>query len=156
MGATHFTGPVLSGDLQQGQPNGPNQGFAVLEQDIDLLNTGAGNADYPIYLPAGSIILDFIVDVLTEWNSATSATLLIGNTVGGSQYLSAVDIHAGTAGRQALAQTAAQLAAMAGQTVLGVAAPLLPLVNIRVAAVGAGNVGAAHVTVRYAQQTSSN
>jgi hypothetical protein len=36
MGQTNFSGPILSGDLQQGETNGPNQGFCRLSQFVTL------------------------------------------------------------------------------------------------------------------------
>ena len=65
MGATHFTGPVVSGDLQAGQTYGPNQGLTVLAQTVSLTQNGATAVSGTLYIPAGSRIVDFTVDVLT-------------------------------------------------------------------------------------------
>ena len=151
MTATHFTGPVITGDAQYGAPNGPNQGYCTMEQQLLLQQTGVGNADYVMNIPAGSVILDFLVDALTAFNSATSAGLVIGNAVGGFQYVNTVDIKALT-GRAAITYTTAQLAAMAGLNVAGGSAPVAGNINIRIATVGATSAGTTLVTVRYAQQ----
>ena len=155
MGQTTFTGPVVSGDQGPGTPT-PNQGFALLEQQIGLATFGAaGSVDSVIYIPAGSIINAFDVDVLTASNNGTSSALLIGNTAGGTQYASSVDLKSAT-GRIAITYTAAQLAAMDGVTLAGVAAPTPTLINFRVTSVGTtGTAGYAVVTVKYAQLTSS-
>jgi hypothetical protein len=154
MGRTVFTGPVVTGDLQQGQVNGPNQGFVTLEQQIQLPQNGVGTFDFPLYVPAGSLLSAFDVDVLTAYDSATSATLSIGATAGGIDYASNISLK--TAGRIPITYTAAQLAAMDGVTVLGVAAPVVPLVNFRVVTAGATANGFVIVTLKYAQLTSSN
>ena len=128
MGQTTFTGPVVSGDQGPGTPT-PNQGFALLEQQIGLATFGAaGSVDSVLYIPAGSIITGFTVDVLTASNNGTIA----------------------------ITYTAAQLAAMAGVTIAGVAAPTPTLINFRVTSVGTtGTAGYAVVTVQYAQLISS-
>jgi hypothetical protein len=155
MGMTVFTGPVVSGDKFAGDANGPNLGYSLLEQQIQIPQSGAGNTDYTLYVPAGSIFQGFDVDVLTAFNSATSATLSIGTAAGGTQYVTGVDCKSAT-GRIAITYTAAQLAAMNGISVLGVAAPAPANVNIRMATVGATSAGFVNLTVRYAQLTSSN
>jgi hypothetical protein len=78
--------------------------------------------------------------------------MLIGNAVGGNQFVSSTSLTA--AGRSTPVPTAAQLAAMAGLTTAGAAAPVAGNINLRVTTTGAGPVtaGAAVVTVRYAQQ----
>ena len=155
MGQTTFTGPVISGDQGPGTPT-PNQGFSVLEQQIGLATFGAaGSVDSVLYIPAGSIITSFTVDVLTASNNGTSSALLIGQTAGGTQYVTSVDLKSST-GRIAYTYTAAQLAAMNGVTIAGVAAPTPTLINFRVTSVGTtGTAGYAVVTVQYAQLISS-
>jgi hypothetical protein len=151
MAATHFTGPVITGDLSQGQVNGPNKSYNITEQQIVFTNAaGPVTTNYAMYIPAGSVIQDFLVDVLTAFNSATSALLSIGNVANGTQYVTSVNL--AVAGRIAVTYTAPQLAAMNGLTALGAQAPTLPLLNFTVATLGAGVAGVAVVTVRYAQQ----
>lgn len=154
MTATHFAGPVMSGDLIQGQTNGPNQGFCVLEQSVNLTQDSTNAVSSTIYVPAGSRLLDFTVDVLTAFNSGTSATLSAGITAGGTEYVSGVNVKAAT-GRIAITYTAAQLAAMSNQSVLGVVAATTPPVVITITPSGATSAGYVTVTLRYAQLTSS-
>lgn len=152
MGATHFTGPVVSGDLQSGQTYGPNQGLTVLAQTVSLTQNGATAVSGTLYIPAGSRIVDFTVDVLTVWNSGTSATLSIGTSAGATTYDASVDVKTAT-GRIASVFTAAQLAAMNGVSLVGAASPTLPTVVFTVTPVGtAATTGYVEVTMRYIQQ----
>jgi len=150
MGATHFSGPVVSGDLQQGETNGPNQGFAVLSQSTSITQNSTTAVSSTLYIPAGSRIVDFNIDVLTAYNSATSATLTIGTAAAGTQYVGSID--AKTAGRAAITYSAAQLAAMNGVTVTGTAAATTAPVVVTVTPVGATSAGYVVVTVLYVQQ----
>jgi hypothetical protein len=150
MGATHFSGPVVSGTLQQGETDGPNQGFSVLSQSTSITQNSTTAVSSTLYIPAGSRIVDFNIDVLTAYNSATSATLTIGTAAAGTQYVGSID--AKTAGRAAITYTAAQLAAMNGVSVLGVAAPTTAPVVVTVTPVGATSAGYVVVTVLYVQQ----
>ena len=151
MGATHFTGPVVSGDLQAGETYGPNQGLAVLSQSVALTQNGTSAVSGTLYIPAGSRIIDFTVDVLTVWNSATSATLSIGTSAGATTYDGSIDVKT-AAGRIASVFTAAQLAAMNGVSLVGAASPTLPTVVFTVTPVGATTTGYVVVTMRYVQQ----
>lgn len=150
MGVTRFTGPVMSGDQLAGDPAGPNLGLARLSQTVLIQQSGAGTQNLLAYIPAGAIIEDFNIDVLTAFDSATSATLTIGKTVGGSEYVSSHDLK--TAGRAAITFTAAQLAAMAGLTTAGAASPTPANIDLQVVATGATTVGTALVTIHYVQQ----
>jgi hypothetical protein len=150
MTATHFSGPVLSGDLQRGETNGPNEGFMVLTQNTSIAQNSTTAVSSTIYIPAGSQIIDFNIDVLTAFNSATSATLSIGTAAAGTQYVGSVN--AKTAGRASITFTAAQLAAMNGVSVLGAAAATSAPVVVTVTPVGATSAGYVEVTIIYAQQ----
>ena len=150
MAATHFSGPVVAGDLQSGETNGPNQGNVVLAQSTSITQNSTTAVSSTLYIPAGSRIVDFNIDVLTAYNSATSATLTIGTAAAGTQYVGSID--AKTAGRAAITYTAAQLAAMNGVSVLGVAAPTTAPVVVTVTPVGATSAGYVVVTVLYVQQ----
>lgn len=152
MSATHFSGPVVSGTLLTGQTNGPNQGLARLSQFATIIQSGGALVQSAtLYIPVGSRIQSFDVDVLTAFNSATSATLSIGTTAGGTQYASGVDVKAAT-GRIAITFTAAQLAAMAGLTTAGAASPTVAPVVISITSVGAPSAGVVAVTASYVQQ----
>lgn len=151
MGATHLSGPLITGDLQSGETNGPNQGAVVLAQTTSITQNSTTAVSATLYIPAGSIIVDWDIDVLTAFNSATSATLSIGTAAAGTQYVSGVNVKAAT-GRIAPTLTAAQLAAMNGVSVLGVAAPTTAPVVVTVTPVGATSAGYVVVTILYVQQ----
>lgn len=155
MGTTTFTGPVRSGTLKAGETSGtatgPNIGLARLNQFATLIQSGGGLVQSTtLQIPAGSRITSFEIDVLTAFDSATSATLSIGTTAGGTQYVSG--INAKTAGRAAITYTAAQLAAMAGLTTAGAASPTTAPLVITVTSVGAPTAGVVTVAVNYTQQ----
>ena len=111
MAQTYWSGPLASGDRPPGSVNGSNVGLVVLSQTV-LINFDATLVqNATINLPVNTQLFDVYVDVLTAFNSATSATLSVGTSSGGTQYVSG--INAKTAGRSTTAHTAAQLAAMA-------------------------------------------
>lgn len=105
---TYVTGPLRTGTGLDTTAAGG--GEVVLSQTalITFDATLVQNATFT--LPAGCQIVDFYADVLTAYNSATSATLSAGTASGGTQYLSAVSVK--TAARRSNGFSAAQLAAM--------------------------------------------
>ncbi len=144
MGITAFSGPVATFTHQ---PDGTaagysDQGFAESTQTVVLTQNSTNNVLASLWLPQGAQILDFLIDDLTQWDSATSATLSIGSAAAGTQYVSAINTK--TAGRQAPTYTSAQLTAMAN---------ILTNVQlfIQVTVVGATTAGITRVTVRYIQ-----
>jgi hypothetical protein len=150
MGTTTFSGPVRSGTLKTGETNGPNLGFAVLEQETSITQNSTTAVSSTLYIPVGAKLIDILVDTLTAFNSATTAVLSVGITAGGTEYASGVDVK--TAGRVRPTFTAAQLAAMSNVTVLGVAAPTPAPVVVTVTPTGATSAGYVRVTLVYAQQ----
>ena len=149
MGTTTFSGPVRSGTLKTGETNGPNLGFAVLEQETSITQNSTTAVSSTLYIPVGAKLIDILVDTLTAFNSATTAVLSVGITAGGTEYASGVDVK--TAGRVRPTFTAAQLAAMSNVTVLGVAAPTPAPVVVTVTPTGATSAGYVRVTLVYAQ-----
>ncbi len=147
MAQTTWSGPLASGDRNAGESGGPNIGLATLSQTalINFDATLVQNATFNI--PAGSQIVDFYVDVLTQYDSATSATLSAGTTSGGTQYLSAINVK--TAARRPNAFSAAQLAAMddvgTNRTVVAT-----------VTSVGQPTAGQVRVTMLYVQTTADD
>jgi hypothetical protein len=136
--STYFQGAVKSGDGFSETATGV--GTAVFSQTalIDFNTTLTSEAVF--VLPKDGQIVDVVVDVLTAYNSATSATLTVGSASAGTQYAGAVD--AKTAGRVRPTFTAAQLAAMDdidGNT----------SVYATVTSVGQPTAGSARVTVLY-------
>ena len=112
MSQTTWSGPLASGDVNAGEPGGPNIGFVVLSQTA-LVNFVAGELvqDAAFNIPANSELVDFYVDVLTAYDSATSALLSAGTTSGGTEYLSAINVK--VLGRRPNAFSSAQITAMA-------------------------------------------
>jgi len=147
MSQTTWSGPLASGDINAGKSGGPNIGLAVLSQTvlIDFDATLVQNAT--VYLPYGSQILNIVVDVLTQYNSATSATLTVGTASAGTTYASGVN--AKTAARTTPTFTAAQLASMANIGSTG-------SVVATVTSVGQPTAGQVRVTYLYVQKTAND
>ncbi len=147
MAQTTWSGPLASGDRNAGESGGPNIGLATLSQTalINFDATLVQNATFNI--PAGSQIVDFYVDVLTQYDSATSATLSAGTTSGGTQYLSAINVK--TAARRPNAFSAAQLAAMDD---VGTNRAVVATVT----SVGQPTAGQVRVTMLYVQTTADD
>jgi hypothetical protein len=147
MSQTTFSGPLQSGDKAAGIAGGPNIGQAYLAQTalINFDATLVQNATFN--LPTSSQIVDFYVDVLTAYDSATSATLSAGTATGGTQYLSAISVK--TAARRSNGFSAAQLAAMddvgTNRTVVAT-----------VTSVGQPTAGQVRVTLLYVQTTADD
>lgn len=143
MARTSFTGPLASGTKEAGVSGGPNVGLAVLSQTVLVTFDATLVQSQTFNLPEGSQLVDVFIDVLTAYNSATSATLTLGSAAGGSQYVGGVN--AKTAGRAAPTLSAAQLAAMAdiGNNTSVVAT---------VTSVGQPTAGQARVTLFYVQK----
>lgn len=153
MGQTVFSGPVISGDKLAGDSSGfgPNQGNAILFQSTSITQNSTSAVTSELFLPANARIVGFYIDVLTAFNSATSATLSVGITAGGTDYVSGVDVHT-AAGRIAPIFTAAQLAAMDGVTLLGAASAVAPPLFVTITPVGATSAGYVQVGILYVQQ----
>jgi hypothetical protein len=147
MSQTTWSGPLASGDKNAGVTGGPNIGLAVLSQTvlIDFNTTLVQNAT--TYLPFGSQIVDIVVDELVAFNSATSATLSVGTTSGGTEYVSGVNVK--TTGRKSNSYSAAQLAAMDGIGNNGT-------VVATVTSVGQPTAGQVRVTYLYVQTTAND
>jgi hypothetical protein len=149
MGTTTFSGPVRAGTLKSGETNGPNVGVVTLMQETALTQNSTTAVSSTLYIPAGSKIINILVDTLTAFNSATTAVLSVGTTAGGTQYASGVDVK--TAGRVSPTFTAAQLAAMSNVSVLGIPAPTTAPVVVTITPTGATSAGYVRVTIVYAQ-----
>jgi hypothetical protein len=147
MSQTTLSGPLATGDRNAGESGGPNLGFVTLSQTV-LINFDATlvqNATFNI--PASSQIVDFYADVLTAYDSATSALLSAGTASGGTQYLSAVSVK--TAARRPNAFSAAQLAAMDD---VGTNRSVVATVT----SVGQPTAGQVRVTLLYVQTTADD
>lgn len=136
--ATYFQGAVKSGDGFSETATGV--GTAVFSQTALIDFNATLTSEAVFVLPKDGQIVDVVVDVLTAYNSATSATLTVGSASAGTQYAGAVD--AKTAGRVRPTFSAAQLAAMDdidGNT----------SVYATVTSVGQPTAGSTRVTVLY-------
>src|SRR5262249_41413304 len=145
--------PLMAGPKKDpGDTNNPdNQGSVQLTQDFTILaNTTQLVTAVAFNIPPGAQITDVLIHVLTMVNSATSAPLSIGSASCGTQYVSGVNVKAAT-GRLTPTYTAAQLAAMAGVSTAGAAAPIAGPVFIDITSVGQPSAGVVQVTVRYLQ-----
>ena len=147
MSQTTWSGPLASGDINAGKAGGPNIGLAVLSQTvlIDFDATLVQSAS--INVPYGSQLVEIVVDVLTQYNSATSATLSIGTAAAGTQYVSGVNAKTGV--RVYPTFTAAQLAAMDDIGTNGT-------VVATVTSVGQPTAGQVRVTYTYVQKTAND
>lgn len=136
--SSYMQGAVKSGDgfseTATGVGTATFSQTALITFDTDLVQEAV------FVLPKDGQIVDVVVDVLTAYNSATSATLTVGSASAGTQYAGAVD--AKTAGRVRPTFSAAQLAAMDdidGNTSM----------YATVTSVGQPTAGSARVTVLY-------
>jgi hypothetical protein len=109
MGTSTWSGPIKAGTVREGA--GANTGTAVLVQTgtvsreaSDLVN------DLTITLPANAQILDIYADPTVLYDSATSATLSVGYTSGGTEYAGSIDVKTG--GRKRMTLTVAEALAM--------------------------------------------
>jgi hypothetical protein len=147
MSQTTWSGPLQSGDKPAGIAGGPNIGQVLLSQtflvtfDATLVQTTSIN------LPASSQIVEIYADVLTAYNSATSATLTVGSAAAGTQYVTSVN--AKTGGRNTTTHTAAQCTAMAN---ISTNTALFATVT----SVGQPTAGQVRLTIQYVQTTASD
>jgi hypothetical protein len=147
MSQTTWSGPLASGDINAGEVGGPNIGFAVLSQTVLIDFDATLVQNKTTYLPFGSQIVDVIVDELVAFNSASSATLSVGTTSGGTEYVSGVNVK--TTGRKSNSYSAAQLAAMDNIGSNGT-------VVATVTSVGQPTAGQVRVTYLYVQTTAND
>jgi hypothetical protein len=134
-----FSGPIRVGDTGEGST--ANVGTPNLVQSTTLTQNGAdANVSGTLYLPASAKIIDIIVDNLTVFDSATSATVSVGTAAAGTQYASGVN--AKTAGRIRPTFTSAQLTTMNG---ISTNTTLVATVTV----VGATTAGITKVSIVY-------
>jgi len=140
---TTFTGPLISGPKWNPDGNGPaNTGLAVLSQQVSLTQNGTTAVSATMAVPPNAQLASFNIDVTTAFDSAVSATLTIGTSAAGTQYVGSIS--AKTAGRAAPTYSAAQLTAM-----LNVGNNTN--VTVTVTPSGATTAGAVTVTMIYIQ-----
>lgn len=88
---------------------GSDAGHAVLTKQTTIQAGGVAADDASVTLPAGAEIVDIILDTVVA-HTATTYTMDVGVTAGGTEYVTALNIKA--AGRFRPTFTAAQLTAM--------------------------------------------
>lgn len=145
MGTTAFSGPLATFTHE---PDGTASGYSdlglcVLAQSATITQNSTTAVSATMYLPENAQILAFNIDVTTAFDSVTSATLTIGQSAAGTDYVSGVS--AKTAGRASPTYTTTQLGNMAN---IGAHAAVVATVT----PVGATTVGAVIVTVLYVQK----
>ena len=147
MGTTTFTGPVKAGDIlnTSGTTVGQdvsNVGWTVMAQSrvIDII--GATEANQVVAtLPAGSQIVDVILNTTVVNNDTGTATVSVGTVAAGTAFLPATNVKATGTTRGTLTNAAAT----------DVGTNDLQVVANFTAANGNGSTGAATVTVLYLQ-----
>src|SRR5690349_24694115 len=138
MGTSTFGGPMRIGDTAEGTLI--NVGTPLLSQATTLTQNSTTAVSGTLYLPTAAIIVDIIVDVLTAFNSATSAVLTVGTAAAGTRY--AGSVNAKTAGPVRPTFSAAQLTAMAS---IGSTTPVV----VTITPTGATSAGQVKTTILY-------
>ena len=137
-----FSGPVRIGTVKEG--SGVNTGLVVLAKSVAL--PAAPGATTLGTIPAGSQILNFIVDVTTQFNSAT--TLTVGTSGSAAAYLASTTITASGDNKRIL-QSVVDASLVAGAlTNVGTSDVTL----IATTASSTATAGAATLTVLYVQR----
>jgi hypothetical protein len=147
MSFSTFSGPIRVG-TQRYNP-GRNTGLVVLTQSYDtgVVTAGVGNVDAQLgILPAGSQIINILIDQVVVPGGSSTSTISVGNTSGGAELSAAVATTAG--GRFTGTTTAATQ--LAWQTSTSADTP----VYVRYAVGTAAGVGRAIITVVYVQRAS--
>lgn len=136
--ATYQQGALKAGEGASEVVSGT--GYAVFSQSAVNAGVATLTQNITFVLPKNAQIVAFFIDVLTAYDSATSATLSIGSAPAGTQYVSGVN--AKTAGRAAPTLSAAQLLAASDITTN-------TTVYATVTSVGQPTAGSVRVTVQY-------
>lgn len=148
MGFSTFSGPIRSGTVREGAAE--NTGLVMLTQSYDtgVVTNAAGNVDAPLgILPAGSQIVNILIDQVVVPGGSSTSTISVGSTSGGADLSAAVATTAG--GRFTGTTTAATQ--LAWQTSTTADTPVFVRYTVGVAA----GVGRAIVTVVYVQRASN-
>jgi hypothetical protein len=138
MGQSTFGGPLRVGDKVGGTTK--NVGTLIASQSARLVADGTNAVSATLYLPKKAVITEIFVDVIVAFDSATSATLTVGETAGGTEYASGVNCKTGI--RVYPTHTRPQLVAMNASNSGG---PIIATVT----PTGATTTGEVKVTVQY-------
>jgi len=145
--ATYMQGALKAGSSAS-EPLGAtavaaaDTGYAVFSKTVTLQAATLTNVDATMALPVGAQIIGINADSTVAW-TATTASLTVGLTAGGTDFVTGFDVKTITRGPTA-AFTAAQLNAM--QSLASGSSTLA----FRVASTGANAVGTTIATVTYA------
>ena len=148
MAFSTFSGPIRSGTVREGAAE--NTGLVVLTQSYDtgVVTNAAGNVDAQLgILPAGSQIVNILIDQVVVPGGTSTSTISVGSTSGGAELSAAVVTTAGgrfTGTATAATQLAWQTSTSADTNVF-----------VRYAVGVAAGVGRAIVTVVYVQRASN-
>lgn len=148
MGFSTFSGPIRSGTVREGAAE--NTGLVVLTQSYDtgVVTAGTGNVDAQLgILPAGSQIVNILIDQVVVPGGSSTSTISVGSTSGGAELSAAVATTAGgrfTGTATAATQLAWQTSTSADTNVF-----------VRYAVGVAAGVGRAIITVVYVQRASN-
>lgn len=147
MGASTFSGPVKAGPISQTTgttvgTNVANVGFVLMAQSAVIDIIGATAADQVVAtIPAGSQIVDVILNVTTANDDTGTATVAVGTSGTATAFLPATSVKSAATTRGTLTNSAAT---DVGTTDIQVLADFT-------AQNGNGTAGAATVTVLYLQ-----
>jgi hypothetical protein len=147
MGFSTFSGPLRSGTERYGAAR--NTGLVVLTQSYDtgVVTAGVGNVDAQLgILPAGSQIVNILIDQVVVPGGSSTSTISVGNTSGGAELSAAV----ATTGGGRFTGTTTATTQLAWQTSTTADTP----VYVRYAVGTAAGVGRAIITVVYVQRAS--
>jgi hypothetical protein len=148
MASSTFSGPIKAGDIFNTTgttigTNVANVGFVQMAQSAAIDIIGADATTRVAVIPAGSQIVDVILDVTVVSNDSGTATVAIGKTGSTALFLAATSVKA------------------TGRTRISVAAPLEAAWDIGTSDIdiiatfdgqnGNGTTGTAYVTVLYIQ-----
>ena len=77
-----------------GSPTAGYHGVGVMSEVVTFQAAGEGTVTGSVSVPAGASILDIIVDGVTLWNAATSATMIVGDVADPNGYFDAINLKA--------------------------------------------------------------
>lgn len=142
MATTTLSGPLKVGTVREGA--GTNTGGVVLSQTATFTFADTGSFVTSIIIPAGSQIIDQMVDVTTAFDSVTSDAATIGK-------LGTLDAFGTVASLQAGGRTLVDPSAAQALAISDVGAADVP-VYVEITSVGGGlSAGAARLTITYRQ-----
>jgi hypothetical protein len=148
MAFTTFSGPVRAGTVKEG--TGMNCGLLTLARSYDtgVVTANAGDVDVAAFIiPAGSQIIDIIVDQVVVPGGSSTSAVSVGNATGGAQLMAAVTTTAGGRFRG----TATATTQLAWQTSTSADTTVYVRYTVGVAA----GVGRAIITVEYMQRADN-